>query len=180
MKDGKIGFAPHTVSSKTTLWEATLPSRTLSSTKTVMVASVVTWIIIVLLAGGAGAAFYFFLYDKLEDWFPNNAYYVVACSLAYALVVVLFLVYAIRPLLMLAMSAFPKHGGLATNENQKLLNIGTFAYLALAFWVYSVMIRSFKAKLAAKKEERKVEAAPDQTNQLLQLLKEVEQTNQIA
>lgn len=180
MAEGKIGFAPHTVSSKTTLWDATLPSKTLSSTKTVMIASVVTWVLIVLLAGGAGASFYFFLYDKLEEWFPNNAYYVVACSLGYALVVLLFLVYVIRPILMLAMSASPKHGGLATNENQKLLNIGTFAYISLTFWVYSVMIRSFKAKLATKKEERKVEAAPDQTNQLLQLLKEVEQSNQIA
>ena len=182
MEDGTIGFAPHTVSAKSTLFDATLPSSTLSSSKTVVVAQIVTWSIIFLLACGSVAIFYFVMYSKLQDWFPNNEYYVVGCSLGYFFVVLILLVFVVKPLMILVMSASPKHGGIATHDNHKLLNIATVTYLAVALWIYSVLIRSFKAKLAAKEnvtvsvEDERTE----QTKKLLELLKEVSQSNQIA
>ena len=152
MENGTIGFAPHTVSDKTTLWDATLPSSTLSSTKTMFVANSVSWVIVTLIFGGLVAVFYFFVHPMLEDEFPNNVYYMIGLSFGYFTVVFIILVYVIRRLLILIMTVSPNHGGIATHKNQKLLTIGTLSYLALALWVYSILIRSFKAKLAAKKE----------------------------
>ena len=158
MEEGKIGFAPHTVSQKVPLADATLPKSKLSSTKDVRNAQIITWCILFVLLGGAGACFYFLLYPFLEKQFPDNAFYVVGLSTAYFVVVVLLLGYGIRPLFISIMAVSPRHGGLATPDNQKLQTVGTFAYLVVAGYVYTLIIRSFKAKLAAKEETPKVEA----------------------
>ena len=46
LEDGTIGVAPHTVSQKGVLEEATLPKKKLSSTKNVVIARTVTWVIV--------------------------------------------------------------------------------------------------------------------------------------
>ena len=86
----------------------------------------------------------------------------VGISTAYFVVVVLLLGYGLRPLFIMAMTVSPRHGGLATPENQKLLNIGTFVYLSVACWFYYVIIRSIKAKVdAAKENAPAVESNPE-------------------
>ena len=123
MEEGKIGFAPHTVSAKSELADATLPKKKISSSKNVQTAEIATWCILAALAGGLACVFYFVLYPQLEVWFPNNAFYVVGISTGYFFVVVLLLVYGFRPLFVSIMSVSPRHGGLATPDNQNIYNI---------------------------------------------------------
>ena len=65
MEEGTIGFAPHTVSTKATLADAVLPSSSLSSTKDVRNANIITWAILCAIAAGAACAFYWGLYPFL-------------------------------------------------------------------------------------------------------------------
>ena len=136
LEDGTIGVAPHTVSQKEVLADATLPKQKLSSAKNVMIARVVTWVIVVLFAGGLGCVWWFVFYPWLQEKFPDNAAAVVGISTAYFFVMVLFLVYVIRPIFIAIMAVSPIHGGLATAQNHKLENIGTVIYLAVAGWIY--------------------------------------------
>lgn len=161
MEEGTIGFAPHTVSQKSTLTDATLPSSKLSSVKDVRNANIITWVILCCIAAGAACCFYFLLYPFLQEQFPDNAFYVVGISTAYFVVVVLLLGYGLRPLFISVMTVSPRHGGLATPANQKLENIGTFVYLTIAGYLYYITIKSFHAKLAAKEKTPAVEANPE-------------------
>ena len=175
MEEGTIGFAPHSASPKSTLERAKLPSSKLSSAQDAITANIVAWSIVALLAGGAAAAYYFLLMPFLEDKFPDNSFSVIGLSTAYFVVVALFLCYGIRILIISLMTVSPTHGGLATPENQRLLNVGTFLYLAAALWLYTVLLKSFKAKLDAKRNTSSTaEANPDEMNRLLQLVNEVQ------
>ena len=163
MEQGRIGFAPHTTSEKSTLADAVLPSKKLSSTKDIRNANIITWCILLVMAGGAAVGYYYGLYPFLQTTFPDNAFYVVACSTAYFVVLLLLLGYGFRPLFMMAMTVSPRNGRLATDENHRLENIGTFVYLAVGVWFYySVIIKSLKAKYGKKEEATPtVEANPE-------------------
>ena len=85
----------------------------------------------------------------------------IGVSTGYFFVVVLVLVYGFRPLFVSIMSVSPRTGAIATPENQNIYNIGTFMYFAVAFYVYYAILKSFKAKLAAKASTTTAEANPD-------------------
>ena len=118
LEDGTIGVAPHTVSQKTELADATLPRKSLSSAKNVMIARVVTWVIVLCFAGGLFCVWWFVFYPWLKDQFQDNALAVVGISTAYFFVMVLFLVYVIRPIFISIMAVSHVHGGLHTRENK--------------------------------------------------------------
>ena len=111
-------MAPHTVSQKTELADATLPRKSLSSAKNVMIARVVTWVIVLCFAGGLFCVWWFVFYPWLKDQFQDNALAVVGISTAYFFVMVLFLVYVIRPIFISIMAVSHVHGGLHTRENK--------------------------------------------------------------
>ena len=176
LEDGTIGVAPHTVSQKGVLEEATLPKKKLSSSKNVVIARAVTWVIVFLFAAGLGCVWYFVFYPWLQDQFDDNALAVVGISTAYFFVMVLFLVYVIRPLFISVMTVSPTHGGLATPENYKLENVGTMIYLAVAGWIYSRIVKAFKPKALTKQKSSSVEGNSEQINKLLDILKEAPPT----
>jgi len=150
MENGTIGFAPHSQSAKYALSDATLPSKTLSSEGKKLVAEVITWCLLGGITVGIFFGFYLVLFPFLHEKYPDNEYNVVGCSTVFWLGVALLLTYGLRPLFLNALSVSPRHGGIATPENQNLVTMGTFAYFATALWVYSNILKSFKGKAADK------------------------------
>jgi len=173
MEEGRIGWKLSTGSTKT-LMDATLPSSSLSTGQALIVYQVVIWFALACLAAGAALAWHFALYPILEKQWPNNSFYVLALSTAYFFVVAIFLAYALRPLLMLLVKASPHTGRIATQENQNLLNIGTFVYLAGALWLHHILLRSFSAKRMTPKQTSTADQVnPDQVQQLLQQVRAI-------
>ena len=100
----------------------------------------------ICLAGGAAVLFYYFMYPFLQTTFPNNAFYVIAVSTGYFVVLLLFLGYALRPLFIYIMTVSPRRTVLATPNNHEIEAIGTFVYLAVGVWIYfSVVVKKLKA-----------------------------------
>jgi len=78
---------------------------------------------------------------------------------------VLLFCYGLRPLLIYLLSVSPNNGRLATKENQNVLNIGTFVFFAIAFWIYSLIVKSFKVQKAAKSDtEDEITLSADSIN----------------
>jgi hypothetical protein len=115
------------------------------------------------MAGGAAVGYYYGLYPFLQTTFPDNAFYIVACSTAYFVVLLLLLGYGFRPLFMMAMTVSPRNGGLATSANKEFEKLCAFVYLAVGVsFYYFVILKSLKAKYGKKEEATPtVEANPE-------------------
>lgn len=123
-----------------------------------MIAEVITWVIIASIATGTFLGYYLGLFPYLHEKYPDNEFYVVGISTAFWLGVGLLLTYGLRPLFINLLAVSPRHGGVATPDNQNLVNVGTFAYFAAALWIYSNILKSLKGKAVVKVETPVVNA----------------------
>jgi len=167
--EGKIGFAPHTASTKNELLAENVPRKKLSSSTTVRNAQLITWTILLVLIGGTFAAYYFWLFPWLHEKFPENEYKVVGISTGFWLVNAFLFAYVLRPIFINALSVSPRNGRIATPENEQTVSFVTFAYFAVSFWAYLRILKSLKE--ATKKEEAPA-VLPERHEEIIKLLQE--------